>query len=137
MNTTFTWPVRVYWEDTDGGGIVYYANYLKFMERARTELLRSLGVDQSRLAAEQGLVFAVVSTRVDYLRPARLDDELIVTCTPTEYSRVSFAFAQEIYRQRVGGELLVRGETRAACVDSKSMKPRRLPDTLHGALWEE
>ncbi len=134
MSEIFTWPVRVYWEDTDGGGIVYYANYLKFMERARTELLRSRGVDQSRLAAEEGLVFAVVSASVEYLRPARLDDQLIVTCRITGHTRVSFAFEQEIHRAAVGGELLARGATRAACLDSRSLKPRRLPVRLQEVL---
>ena len=76
MNT-FTFPIRVYWEDTDAGGIVYYANYLKFMERARTELLRSFGIHQTQLADDQGVMFAIVSVKVDYLLPARLDDELI------------------------------------------------------------
>ena len=73
----FAWPVRIYWEDTDAGGIVYYANYLKFMERARTEFLRGFGIDQSRLAVEQGVAFAVVSANVEYLSPARLDDALL------------------------------------------------------------
>jgi acyl-CoA thioester hydrolase len=130
----FTWPVRVYWEDTDGGGIVYYANYLKFMERARTELLRQLGVDQSQLAAERGLMFAVIRTQVEYLQPARLDDQLLVTCRPVERSRVSFTFDQEIRRDGADGELLARGQTRAACVDCRTMKPRRLPPVLEATL---
>lgn len=130
----FAWPVRIYWEDTDAGGIVYYANYLKFMERARTEFLRSFGVDQSRLAVEQGLAFAIVSANIEYLSPARLDDELVVTCVPTTRTRVSFAFTQEVYRGRVGGELLVRGETRAVCLDCKTFKVQRLPEALIEAL---
>src|SRR5262245_54477757 len=97
--TAFTWPVRIYWEDTDAGGIVYYANYLKFMERARTEFLRHFGVDQSRLATESGLMFAIVSVNIDYLRSAKLDDRLIVTCQPQVLSGASFAFTQEIFRE--------------------------------------
>lgn len=134
MSAPFTWPVRVYWEDTDGGGIVYYANYLKFMERARTELLRSFGVNQSALAAEQGLMFAIVGTEIEYLRSARLDDLLVVTCSVIEHSKASFAFRQEIYRESVEGELLTRGTTRAACLDSKTYKPRRLPEELAQVL---
>ena len=126
----FSWPVRVYWEDTDAGGIVYYANYLKFMERARTELLRSFGVRQSRLAAEQGLIFAIVSVHLDYRLPARLDDLLMVTCQVATEGRASFAFQQSIWRERIGGELLTTGSTRVACLDAKTLRPRRLPQVL-------
>ena len=126
----FSWPVRVYWEDTDAGGIVYYANYLKFMERARTELLRSFGVHQSRLAAEHGLIFAIVSVHLDYRLPARLDDLLVVTCEVAAEGRASFAFQQSIWRERIGGELLTTGSTRVACLDAASLRPRRLPQVL-------
>lgn len=129
----FSWPVRVYWEDTDAGGIVYYANYLKFMERSRTELLRSFGVHQSRLAAEQGLIFAIVSLHLDYRLPARLDDLLAVTCQVATEGRASFAFQQSIWRERIGGELLTTGSTRVACLDAATLRPRRLPEALlHG-----
>lgn len=134
VSAAFIWPVRVYWEDTDGGGIVYYANYLKFMERARTELLRSFGVNQSALAVRQGLLFAIVASEIEYLRPARLDDLLVVTCSVIEQTRVSFAFRQEIHREGIEGELLTRGVTRAVCLDSKTFKPRRLPEELMRAL---
>ncbi|HEY4645102.1 MAG TPA: tol-pal system-associated acyl-CoA thioesterase [Steroidobacteraceae bacterium] len=130
MAEPFTWPVRVYWEDTDAGGIVYYANYLKFMERARTELLRSFGIHQNRLAADQGIIFAIVSVNVDYRLPARLDDLLMVTCEVAMEGRVSFAFQQSIWRERVGGDLLTTGGTRVACLDHESLRPRRLPDEL-------
>ncbi len=126
----FSWPVRVYWEDTDGGGIVYYANYLKFMERARTELLRSFGIHQSRMAQEQGLIFAIVSVRLDYRLPARLDDLLMVTCQVATEGRASFAFEQNVWRERIGGELLTTGSTRVACLDAQSLRPRRLPEEL-------
>ena len=130
----FIFPVRVYWEDTDAGGIVYYANYLKFMERARTELLRSMGIHQNRMAQEEGVMFTIVSVSVDYLLPARLDDWLVVTCTILAEGRASFAFSQEVYRQQVGGELLVRARARAACLDCATLRPRRLPASLLKAL---
>ncbi len=130
MPEPFTWPVRVYWEDTDAGGIVYYANYLKFMERARTELLRSFGIHQSRLAQERGLIFAIVSLSLDYRLPARLDDLLMVTCEVATEGRASFVFEQSIWRERVDGELLSTGRTRVACVDAKSLRPRPLPEEL-------
>jgi acyl-CoA thioester hydrolase len=126
----FTWPVRVYWEDTDGQGVVYYANYLKFMERCRTEWLRSIGVDQVRLRAEQGLIFVIVSLEADYKRPARLDDELTVTCEIEEHGRATFTFRQEIFRGGDRGELLVSGRTRAACLEAQSMKPKAFPSVL-------
>ncbi|HKE44646.1 MAG TPA: tol-pal system-associated acyl-CoA thioesterase [Steroidobacteraceae bacterium] len=132
--STFTFPVRVYWEDTDAGGIVYYANYLKFMERARTELLRSFGIHQNQLAQEQGVMFAIVSVNIDYLLPARLDDLLQITCTIMAEGRASFAFSQDVYRERVGGELLTRARTRAACLDCATLRPRRLPESLLQAL---
>src|SRR3989337_756580 len=92
----FSWPVRVYYEDTDGGGVVYYANYLKFMERARTEWLRSMGHAQSELADANGYVFAVVEVKVNYRRPARLDDELQITCVPVPEGRASMRFQQTV-----------------------------------------
>jgi acyl-CoA thioester hydrolase len=98
----FRWPARVYWEDTDGGGIVYYANYLRFLERARTEWLRSLGYSQNALARDPGIVFAVVSLSVDYRKPARLDDELVITCEPSAEGAVTMRFAQRIYRKEPG-----------------------------------
>ena len=94
----FSWRARVYWEDTDGGGVVYYANYLKFMERARTEWLRSMGHSQSELAAQYGFVFAVVEVKLNYRKPARLDDELGISCVPVPEGRVSIRFQQTIRR---------------------------------------
>ena len=92
----FVWPVRVYWEDTDAGGIVYYANYLKFMERARTEWLRAIGVDQVKLKDEHGLMFVVVDVEAHYRKPARYDDQLQVTCKVSETSRASLTLDQEV-----------------------------------------
>ncbi|HEY4215136.1 MAG TPA: tol-pal system-associated acyl-CoA thioesterase [Steroidobacteraceae bacterium] len=128
---SFTWPARVYWEDTDGGGIVYYANYLRFLERARTEWLRSLGYSQQRLAQDPGIVFTVVSLNIDYRKPARLDDELVVTCVPSAEGAVTLRFAQQIYRKGADGNtLLVEASVRVACVDAATLRPCRLPDFL-------
>jgi len=125
--SAFTWRARVYWEDTDGGGVVYYANYLKFMERARTEWLRSMGHSQSELANQYGYVFAVAEVKVNYRKPARLDDELLITCVPVPEGRVSISFRQTISR---GDVVLTEGEVRVACVDSKTFRPRALPDFI-------
>ena len=123
----FIWRARVYWEDTDGGGVVFYANYLKYMERARTEWLRSLGHAQSELADKHGLVFAVVEVKLNYRKPARLDDELEISCVPVPEGRASMRFKQVIER---AGTVLVEGEVRVACVDAKSFRPRGLPDFI-------
>ena len=128
--TEFSWRTRVYWEDTDGGGVVYYANYLKFMERARTEWLRSLGHSQAELAEQHGFVFTVVEVKVNYRKPARLDDELLVSCVPVPEGRASLRFRQVISRAHGedDGATLADGEVRVACVDSKTFRPRALPE---------
>lgn len=133
--SVFSWPARVYWEDTDGGGIVYYANYLRFLERARTEWLRSLGYSQQILARESGLVFTVASLTVEYRRPARLDDELTITCEPHADRAATIRFQQAIFRGGPGGEppILTAG-VRVACVDASTLKPRRLPESLMNVL---
>lgn len=125
--TPFRWASRVYWEDTDGGGIVYYGNYLRFLERARTEWLRSLGFSQLELARTPGVLFAVVSLNIEYKRPAKLDDELHITCEPAVEGSASVRFAQRIYR---GAELLVEASVRVACIDARTLRPQRLPDFL-------
>ena len=122
--------MRVYWEDTDAGGVVYYANYLRYFERARTEWLRSLGVEQGRLRSEQGLQFAIVDVEVHYRRPAVYDDRLIVTVVPVESGRATVTFAQQIHREALDGELLVAARVRAACLDAQSLKPRPMPRML-------
>jgi acyl-CoA thioester hydrolase len=127
----FRWASRVYWEDTDGGGIVYYGNYLRFLERARTEWLRSLGFSQLKLAEEPGVLFAVVSLNIEYRRPAKLDDELIITCEPAIEGSASVRFAQRIYRG--ADELLVEASVRVACIDARTLRPKRLPDFLTNA----
>ena len=134
----FRWESRVYWEDTDGGGIVYYANYLRFLERARTEWLRSLGYSQRALAEEPGIVFAVVSLNIEYRKPARLDDELLITCEPKVEGAATIVFAQRIYRRALHGDmkgdspdsLLVEANARVACLDARTLRPKRLPAFL-------
>lgn len=123
--SVFHWPARVYWEDTDGGGIVYYANYLRFLERARTEWLRAKGYSQAELAREPGILFTVVSVHVNYRRPARLDDELVVTCEPHAEGRASLRFAQRILR---GAELLADADVRVACLAAATLRPTRVPE---------
>jgi acyl-CoA thioester hydrolase len=138
----FRWPARVYWEDTDGGAIVYYANYLRFLERARTEWLRQYGHSQAELARTPGILFAVVSIQVDYRAPARLDDELEITCEPRPQGAASLLFAQRIYRARQAGiahsnGALLEAQVRVACVDVASLRPRRLPQFLLDAVGGE
>jgi len=126
----FAWPVRIYYEDSDAQGLVYFANYFKFMERARTEWLRSLGVEQDELLYEKRRFFVVVDTQADFLVPARFNDELVVTADLISLARASFLIEQKIFRDNLRGELLCRGTTRAAFLNADSLKPARLPDTL-------
>ena len=152
----FCFPARVYWEDTDAGGVVYYANYLRFLERARTEWLRAAGISQQALAREQGIVFTVMSVEVHYRRPARLDDELLITCSAQRSGAASVSFAQRILRRSSGtadavdglrdedgansppdavaGALLAEADVRVACVDAQSFRPQRLPQFLIDVL---
>ena len=123
----FVFPIRIYWEDTDAGGIVYYANYLKFMERARTEWLRALGVEQEVLKTEQKLMFVVVHADVSFRKPARYGDSLQVTCELEERTRASMTFRQQVVR---GSEVLVEGHVRIACLDAEKLKPRGLPEIV-------
>jgi len=128
----FSWPVRVYWEDTDAGGVVYYANYLKFMERARTEWLRFMGIEQLPLQQEQGLMFVVVNAQTNFQRPARYGDLLQVTCAVETWSKASLTFRQEVLRDAESAEreVLVTGQVRVACVDAVKFRPRALPDSI-------
>lgn len=128
--TAFRWQARVYWEDTDAGGIVYYANYLRFLERARSEWLRSRGISQRALAAEPGVVFSVVSLEVQYRRPARLDDLIAISCEPAQRGAASVDFVQNIWRDGAEAELLLSASVRVACLDTRSLKPRRLPELV-------
>jgi acyl-CoA thioester hydrolase len=117
----------VYWEDTDAGGVVYYANYLKFMERCRTDWLRAMGVDQQRLLADRQVQFAVVNVAVDFLRPAVLHDEILVTAELQRLAGATIHFKQTIMR---GGEQLIDATVRVACLDSGTLKPRAIPKDL-------
>jgi len=123
----FVHPVRVYWEDTDAGGIVFYANYLKFFERARTEWLRALGVQQQALREQTGLIFVVSQTAVRHLAPARLDDLLQVSVVVAELGRATLTLAQQARRD---GMILAEGTVRVACADAATLQPRRLPAML-------
>jgi acyl-CoA thioester hydrolase len=127
----YSHPVRIYWEDTDAGGIVYYANYLKFFERARTEWLRSLGLGQQGLRDEQGLIFVVTESSVRYLKPARLDDELQITVALESAARASLSLAQTARR---GPTLLADSRISLACVDGARLRPQRLPPLLLDSL---
>ncbi len=124
----FVWPVRVYWEDTDAGGVVYHASYVRFLERARTEWMRALGVDQMAFKQETGLAFLVREMRLDFLKPALLDDELSVTVEVKERRAASILFTQTI--TRADGNCLVRASVRVACVDLKRMRPAAIPADL-------
>jgi len=131
----FELPIRVYWEDTDAGGIVFYANYLKFFERARTEWLRTKGIGQQALREQTGGIFVVSETSVKYHRPARLDDELLVTARLQESGRASLTIAQQAWRRTAGQpELLCEGTIRIGWVSAASMKPERIPSTVVEAL---
>lgn len=133
----FRWPVRVYWEDTDAGGIVFYANYLKFFERARTEWLRHLGVEQQRLRDQVGGMFVVTGTQLKYHRPARLDDLLLVTARVTESGKASLTIEQTALLQMPDGQapvLLCEGSIRIGWVDAAAMRPQRIPAQVLDAL---
>jgi acyl-CoA thioester hydrolase len=129
----FQQTIRVYWEDTDAGGVVFYANYLKFFERARTEWLRSLGLQQQALRESTGAIFVVSDTQLRYLSPARLDDELRVTVRPLQMGRASMQLTQQAW---CGPRLLAEGEIRIGCVDQHTFKPRRIPGALITRLGE-
>lgn len=126
----FIWPTRVYWEDTDAGGVVYHAGYLRFMERARTEWLRSLGVDQSELRQRTGLAMVVRDMHIDFLAPARLDDALEVSAHPARVRAASLIFEQTIWRSGEAGSPLVQARVRVACVDADKMRPAPMPTDL-------
>ena len=127
----FAWPVRVYYEDTDFGGVVYYANYLRYFERARTEWLRTLGIDQQRLAREQGLQFVVRRAEIDFLRGARLDDELSITVECIEIKRTYLWLRQRALR---GAEPMAAARVQAACVRRDDFRPAPLPAALAAQL---
>ncbi len=128
---SFTLQVRVYYEDTDAAGVVYYASYLKFLERARTEWLRALGYEQTRLAQELGIAFAARSISAEYLLPARLDDMLTVVSTVESLGRAQLEFAQQVERN---GTVLLTSRMRIACFDPVRGKATAIPKSIHGKL---
>jgi len=134
MNKQFNWPVRVYYEDTDAGGVVFYANYLKFYERARTEMLRAMGFEQDELMAQQNVIFVVRSVQVDYLQPAKFNDFLEVSAGLSLVKSASLIFEQTIMRQE---KILSKATIRIACLDSNTMRPQLIPDFLKQALNNE
>ena len=130
----FHWPVRVYWEDTDAGGVVYYATYLKFMERARTEWLRALGFEQDSLRDEAGVAFVVRRVEVDYLSPARFNEQIEVSVDLLEIGRASLSVGQTLTR---GTTRLVSARVTLACVDAARFKPVKIPTPILQALAQE
>lgn len=130
--TEFSWPVRVYYEDTDAGGVVYYANYLKFLERARTEMLRHFGFEQDQLIDTDKIVFIVRKVTIDYLKPAFFNEQLTVTASITELRKVSILFLQTILNQ--SNECLCQAEILVACVDNESLKPVLIPNHILAEL---
>lgn len=129
VSAQFCWPIRVYWEDTDAGGVVYHASYLRFLERARSEYLRHLGIEQEALRKDNGFVFVVRDIAIGFLKPARLDDQLDVTVALTGRRQASLVFEQKILRA-ADDRVLVEARVRAACVDAATFRPRPIPDDL-------
>ena len=132
----FSWPLRVYYEDTDSGGVVYYANYLKFMERARTELLRSIGYQQDQLQREQGIIFAVHSANIRYKKPARFNDELNVITSISSLGKASIHFKQSIcllasnHDDSKPGQCLAEADIKIACLNAEKFTPQSIPTTI-------
>ena len=127
MRNFFVMPTRVYYEDTDAGGVVYHANYLHFFERARTEMLRELGFEQDQLRSVHGIIFAVRAMQIDYLQPAKFNDLLQISATVVELKKASLVFEQSIRR---GEETLCTGHCRVACIDANTLRPTAIPDFL-------
>ena len=130
VNQVFSWPLRVYYEDTDAGGVVFYVNYLKFFERARTEWLRAKGYSQQQLVNDKGLIFVVKAASVDYMAPARLDDELRVSVAIKELRNASLTLTQQVWR--VGKlvdqpQLLATGQVTIVCVNAETIRPQPIP----------
>jgi acyl-CoA thioester hydrolase len=134
----FLWPVRVYYEDTDAGGVVYHTNYIKFMERARTEWLRNLGFEQDELLAREGVIFAVRSVQADFFLPAKFNDELIVSSWVIKKGKASITIEQEVIKKyqdiNIKNELLCKGTIKVAILDSKNFKPKAMPDILYNQI---
>ncbi|MDJ0739323.1 MAG: tol-pal system-associated acyl-CoA thioesterase [Gammaproteobacteria bacterium] len=130
--SAFQWPVRIYYEDTDAGGVVYYANYLRYLERARTEWLRALGFGQEALMRDAGILFAVRHVAIDYLQPARFDDELRVEADIAQLSKVSLTFAQRIVRPP--DTVLCTATVKVVCLDRDQFRPTAIPPDIRHAM---
>ena len=128
-SSPFIWPLRVYWEDTDAGGVVYHASYVRFFERARTEWLRASGIEQAKLREQHGVIFVVHSMDLRFNRPARLDDLLDASVLVSELRSASFKVEQSLH-QHADKTLLVSAEVRIACVDGERWKPHPMPEFL-------
>ena len=128
MSAEFNWQVRVYYEDTDAGGVVFYANYLRFMERARTEWLRSVGFEHEQLIKEHDLIFAVKNVSIDYKKPGKLDDLLTVTSSILNHRGASITFQQQILNEN--DDLLTQAEIKVACINATTLKASPMPDEL-------
>ena len=126
----FEWPVRVYYEDTDAQGVVYYANYFRFMERARTEWLRALGVDQVAMMEQERRIFVVTETKAEFVTPARFNDQVVVTARLEGLTRATFEIEQNIYLDSLDGALVLRGSVRAACLNADTLRPTRVPASI-------
>jgi len=133
MSSEFIWPLRVYYEDTDAGGVVYYANYLKFFERGRSEWLNQLGIDQPKLLAEN-IVFVVKHADVDFITPARLNDELVVVTRIIEMRGVSLVFQQQLFRRGDRHKALCEAKIKVACLKLESFTPCRIPAAVREEL---
>ena len=134
LQPAFTWPIQIYWEDTDAGGVVYHSNYLKFFERARTEWLRSRGVVQSELAQQHHVVFVLRSVQMQYLRPAHMDDTCAAWLGPKKLGRASLSVVQELRREQ---HVLCRAEVELACVRCEVFTPTAIPPYLYELLARE
>ena len=134
----FLWPIRVYYEDTDAGGVVYHTNYIKFMERARTEWLRNLGFEQDELRCNDGVIFAVRSVQADYFLPAKFNDELMVSSQVIKNGKASIIIEQEVLRKTLGNdeknELLCKGIIKVVTLDDKSFRPKAMPEKLYEVI---
>jgi acyl-CoA thioester hydrolase len=134
MKDSFQWPVRIYYEDTDAGGVVFYANYLKFYERARTEMLRDMGFEQNQLIEQDAVIFVVRSVHVDYLKPAKFNDLILVSAKLSSLKSASLIFEQTISRS---DNILSQASIQIACLDTSTMRPKQIPEKLKRVLSYE
>jgi acyl-CoA thioester hydrolase len=134
-NDSFSFPIRVYYEDTDAGGVVYHSNYLNFFERARTEWLRELGYEQKELCLKEKIIFVVRNIEITYLKPALFDDKLIATVKILKIGRSSIKVEQQIIRHDADNEVLTKGKVLVVCVDADAFRPKKIPDSIRLPLF--